>query len=136
MKDRIKQIRKQAGISQTKFGERIGVTLSAVQKWEMGLNQPDSTSIKLIAQEFGVNETWLRTGAGSMTASKSRQQEMAELVKSLMADRPESFRSALVTALLRFDPDGPEWEILERIYDSIAKEASLYEETEENKKAP
>ena len=123
MKDRIKQVRKCAGLSQTKFGERLGVSMSAVQKWEMGLNQPDSSSILLMCQNFGVNETWLRTGAGEMMASKSRQQEMAELIKSLMSDRPESFRSALVTALLRFDPDGPEWEILERIYESIAREA-------------
>ena len=41
-------------------------------------------------------------------------------IRSLMADSPESFRSALVTTLLRFDPNGPEWEILERIYDGIA----------------
>ena len=123
MKDRIKQIRKVTGLSQTKFGERLGVTLSAVQKWEMGLNQPDSSSLKLICDKFGVNETWLRTGSGEMTASKTRQQEMSDLFGSLMFDKPESFRTALVTALLRFDPDGPEWEILERIYDSIAKEA-------------
>ena len=120
MKTRIRQIRKEAGLSQTKFGERLGVTLSAVQKWEMGLNLPDSASIRLICEKFGVNETWLRTGVGEMTASKSRAQEMAELVRSLMADSPESFRSALVTTLLRFDPNGPEWEILERIYDGIA----------------
>ena len=136
MKDRIKELRKSTGLSQTKFGERLGVTLSAVQKWEMGVAAPNNAAIVLICDKFGVNETWLRTGAGAMYASKTRAEEMAELVKSLMADRPESFRSALVTALLRFDPDGPEWEILERIYDSIAKEASLYEETEENKKAP
>ena len=122
MKDRIKQVRKRAGLSQTKFGERLDVSMSAVQKWEMGLNQPDSSSIMLMCQNFGVSETWLRTGAGEMTVSKSREQEMAELVKSLMADSPESFRSALVTTLLRFDPDGPEWEILERIYNNIAAE--------------
>ena len=123
MKDRIKEIRKNAGLSQTKFGERLGVTLSAVQKWEMGLIAPGDRTIRDICREFGVSETWLRTGAGEMTAPKSREQEMAALIKSLMADRPESFRSALITTLLRFDPDGPEWSILERIYDSIAQEA-------------
>ena len=70
-----------------------------------------------------MNETWLCTGAGDPKTAKSREQEMAELVKSLMADNPESFRSRLVTALLRFDPNGPEWEVLERIYESIAAEA-------------
>lgn len=120
MKDRIKQVRGKVGLSQTKFGERLGVSLSAVQKWEMGINVPDSPSIKQICQEFGINETWLRTGSGSMTVSKTREQELAALFKRFMADKPESFRTALVSTLLRFEPDGPEWEALEKIYDDIA----------------
>ena len=123
MKDRIKEVRKSAGCSQTKFGERVGVSMSAVQKWELGLNQPDAASIRLICQEYGVNETWLRTGEGDMKIAQSREQEMATLVSNLMADSTESFRIKLVTALLRFDPEGPEWEVLERIYESIAAEA-------------
>lgn len=121
MKDRIKQIRKNAELSQTKFGERLGVTLSAVQKWEMGLNVPDASSIKVICDRFAISETWLRTGEGEMKAPISREQEMAALVRNLMEDSPESFRSALVTTLLRFDPDGPEWTILEKIYEAVAK---------------
>lgn len=122
MKDRIKEVRKISGLSQTKFGERLGVSLSAVQQWELGMTAPRDSTIKLMAQQFGVNETWLRTGAGSMTMEKTRAAELAELVQSLMADQPESFRSALVTTLLRFDPNGPEWDALERIYDSVAAE--------------
>lgn len=122
MKDRIKEVRKSTSLSQTKFGERLGVSLSAVQKWELGITVPSDATILLMSKEFGVNETWLRTGAGSRTMEKSRAAELAELVQSLMADQPESFRSALVTTLLRFDPDGPEWEALERIYDSVAAE--------------
>lgn len=122
MKDRIKQIRQKAGLTQTQFGAACGgKSLSSVQKWEMGYNQPDNSTIALICQKFGVNESWLRNGEGDMPISQSREQEMAALVRSLMEDSPESFRSALVTTLLRFDPNGPEWEILERIYDGIAK---------------
>ena len=40
-----------------------------------------------------------------------------------MNDRPESFRARLITALLRFSPDGPEWAALESIYNSIQAEA-------------
>ena len=136
MNNRIRAVRKDAKISQEEFSKQLQLSRQYVAVLETGERAPSDRTIRDICREFGVNETWLRTGAGDMYAARSRQQEMAELVKSLMADRPESFRSALVTALLRFDPDGPEWEILERIYDSIAKEASLYEETEENKKAP
>lgn len=57
-----------------------------------------------------------------MTASRTREEEMAELVASLMAERPESFRSAFITTLLRFDPGGKEWDVLESIYNSISAE--------------
>lgn len=120
MNGRIKQIRKAASLTQDAFADRIGLSRNFVAQIEMGAKAPSDRTIRDICREFGVNETWLRTGAGEMTASKSRAQEMAELVRSLMVDSPESFRSALVTTLLRFDPDGPEWEILERIYDGIA----------------
>jgi transcriptional regulator with XRE-family HTH domain len=131
MKDRIKLIRKDAGLTQTQFGKVLAnKSLSTVQKWEMGINVPDSPSIKQICQEFGVNETWLRTGSGSMTVSKTREQELAGLFRSLMADRPESFRSMLVSTLLRFDPNGPEWDALEKLFDSIVKEAEQYRDQE------
>lgn len=119
--ERIRQVRKDRGLTQDEFAARLGLKRNSVAMIEAGRATSDQT-IFAICREFGVNETWLRTGAGEMTASKSRAQEMAELVRSLMADSPESFRSALVTTLLRFDPSGPEWEILERIYEGIANE--------------
>ena len=81
-----------------------------------------------ICQQFGVDEYWLRTGDGDMFAAKSRAEEMGELVGKLMSDRPDSFRSALVTTLLRLDPEGPEWEALERIYNGIAAEQKKNQE--------
>ena len=123
MKDRIKAIRKAAGLNQTEFGKALGgKSLSTVQKWEMGRNLPDASSISLMCQKFSVSETWLRTGAGEMRGARTREEELTELVAGLMADRPESFRSALLTVLLRFRPDGPEWAALEAVYNSVCAE--------------
>ena len=123
MNTRLKEIRKANSLNQADFGEKIGVTAGAVSRWEAGERGIPDTAILSICREFGVSEEWLRTGVGDMYAPRSREQEMAAYVKSLMADDPESFRSRLVTALLRFDPNGPEWEVLERIYESIAADA-------------
>lgn len=120
MKDRIKEIRKNANLNQTEFGERIGVAQTTIAGYENGSRAVPNVTIAAICREFGVNETWLRTGSGSMTVSKTREQELAALFKRFMADKPESFRTALVSTLLRFEPDGPEWEALEKIYDDIA----------------
>lgn len=122
MKDRIKAVRKAAGLSQTKFGESVGVTLSAEQKWEIGVSVPSDAAIKMIAQVYAVNEVWLRTGVGEMHSPSGREEEMARMIRSLMSDRPDSFRSALITALLRFDPGGPEWSALEKIFESVKSE--------------
>ena len=124
MKDRIKEIRKEANLNQSEFGERIGVAQTTIAGYENGSRAVPNVAISAICREFGVNETWLRTGSGDPKLPLSREQEMSALVRNLMADRPESFRSALVTTLLRFDPDGPEWDVLERIYESVAKEAA------------
>ena len=122
MKDRIKSVRSAAKLTQAAFAEKLHVTRNYITQIEMGVMTPGENLIRNVCQEFGVSELWLRDGVGEMYLPRTREQEMAELVKSLMADSPESFRSALVTTLLRFDPDGPEWEILERIYNNIAAE--------------
>lgn len=122
MKDRIKELRKHEKLNQTDFGALLGVSLSAVQKWESGENTPADSVIKLMCQKTSVNEIWLRTGNGEPFVSKSREAEMGDLVRKLMADRPEAFRVKLITALLRFDPNGPEWQVLENIYNSVAGE--------------
>lgn len=120
MKDRIKLVRQAASKNQSEFGAVIGVSGAAVSRWEAGDRSVPDSAILSICRCFNVNETWLRTGDGQMYADRDRAREMEELVQSLMADSPESFRSALITTLLRFRPDGPEWEVLERIYQSVA----------------
>ena len=117
MKDRIKLIRKNRKETQTEFGALFGVSLSAVQKWESGENVPASSVITLMASKTGVNEFWLRNGKGDMYASQTRAEELDEFVDSVLQDRPDSFRSALVDTLLHFQPE--EWELLEKIFDSI-----------------
>ena len=122
MKERIKQARKAAGLTQAAFGERIGISQNYVAQIEGGSRDPSDRTLRDICREFGVPEVWLRTGAGDMFEARPREAELAELVKSLFRERPDSFRAAAVAALLRFDPDGPEWAVLERIYKGIADE--------------
>ena len=122
MKERVKQLRKAVGLSQTEFGKRVGVSLSSVQKWESGENAVSDSVILLLCREFHVSETWLRTGAGEMHGEQEKQEELGRAVATLMAGRPGSFQAAVIAALQRFDPDGPEWDVLERIYNSIEKE--------------
>ena len=123
--ERVRAIRKSNKLTVVAFGARIGITNPSVSNIENGKTNPSDQTIRSICREFGVNELWLRYGeeGGEMYQQKSREEELGALLKSVLADRPEAFRSRLLTALLRFDPDGAEWQVLERIYESIAEEA-------------
>lgn len=122
MQNRIKELRKSLGLNQTEFGNKIGVTTSAISGYELGTRAPSDAIIKSICREYGVNETWLRTGAGEMRRSRSREAELGELIRSRLIDSPESFQAELITTLLKFDPDGPEWKILEKILHGLVED--------------
>lgn len=119
---RTKELRKALGLTQQQFADRLHITRGAVSNWDFGRSDPSDSAISLICREFNVREAWLRDGTGEMLEVKPRAEELGELVRKLLADRPESFRSRLIMSLLRFEPDSPEWQILENIYNSIAAE--------------
>ena len=119
---RIKELRNYLDLTQQKFADRLGIQRGIIGKYEVDVSAPSDAVISLICREFNVREAWLRDGEGEMLEVKPRAEELGELVRKLLADRPESFRSRLITSLLRFEPNSPEWQILENIYNSIAAE--------------
>lgn len=123
MNERIKLIRQTVGQTQAAFAEALGLSRNYIAMIEIGQREPSDRTIADICRVYGIDEVWLRTGAGEPYRPKGREEELTELMAGLMADRPEAFRSRLITALLRFDPEGAEWAALERIYESVAKEA-------------
>ena len=66
MNERIKEIRTSLGISQEAFGEKIGVTKTAVSRLEKGERNPSEQTIKSICREFNVNYAYLKDGLGDM----------------------------------------------------------------------
>lgn len=119
---RIKELRNSLDLTQQKFADRLGIQRGIIGKYEVDVSAPSDAVISLICREFHVREAWLRDGEGEMLESKPRAEELGELVRKLLSDRPESFRSRFITSLLRFEPSSPEWQVLENIYDSIANE--------------
>lgn len=62
MNERIKQLRKELGLTLEKFGEKIGVGKTAISKIENGDRSVTDQMFKSICREFNVREEWLRTG--------------------------------------------------------------------------
>lgn len=66
MNTRIKKIRRFFDLTQQAFAERIGMKQNTIALLESGKNNASERTILAICREFGVNETWLRTGEGEM----------------------------------------------------------------------
>lgn len=66
MNQRIKEIRKKAGLTQQDFAERIGSARNTIANYEIGNRNPSDAVIRSICREFSINEEWLRTGKGFM----------------------------------------------------------------------
>lgn len=57
--ERIKQLREQAGLSQSELARRLDVTRSSVNAWEMGLSAPTTQYIVAMAKMFHVSADFL-----------------------------------------------------------------------------
>lgn len=56
---RIKQLRKELGLSQRDFAEKIGVTASALSAYEKGLKNPSVNVAMTMANQFDISLDWL-----------------------------------------------------------------------------
>lgn len=112
MKGRIKELRKHVGLTQAEFGERLGIKQNTVAQYEIGRNMPTDTVVELLCREFGVNETWLRTGEGEMFIPVSRDAQIAAFVGNAMKGEENNFQRRLLAVLARLSAE--EWELIER----------------------
>lgn len=105
--ERVRLIRKSPGINKTlvEFGQSLGVSKSSISDIEVGRRVLTDQMALAICRTYGVNEEWLRTGAGEMFIQIDRSEKLARMVDELLADREESFRKRLVSAILSLNED-------------------------------
>ena len=70
MLTRLKVLRKELCLTQSKFAEQIGMSQSGYAQVEKGSKAISNRLIKSICLAFNVNENWLRTGEGKMIIEK------------------------------------------------------------------
>ncbi len=111
MNERLKKLRKVLDLTQQQFADRIGSKRNTVAKYETNANTPSTAVISLICREFNVNEEWLRYGIGEMFLPESRHDEIEKVVRNLLTEETDSFKSRFVTMLARLTTS--DWERLE-----------------------
>lgn len=84
---RIRELRRELGISQDAFAARIGLTRGAITNIELNKLEPKKLLIPLICKEFGCDEIWIRTGEGTMFRERSWQEEVAKYVGEVLSSQ-------------------------------------------------
>ena len=118
MINRIKNLRKEKGLSQQEFGSRIGVSRSHIAAFENGNSDISSRVIRDIANVYEVNEEWLLTGEGEKYKPRTDDDELAILIGSLMAEDDE-FKKRVIKAMLKLGDS--EWRFVKNIVQKICE---------------
>lgn len=120
MGERVKELRKALGLSGEKFGEKIGVTRSAISDIERGRNGLSDSNILAICREFNVNEEWLRSGTGEMFKDMTLDEEIISFIGDIQWDASNTFKKRFISAIAKLNEE--EWEVLEKIITTCANE--------------
>ena len=100
--NRIKILRKDyLKLSQTEFGERLGVTRSVINNIERELVDLKEHMLKLICQTFNVNEDWLRYGNEPIFKEQS-----LDLVKQIVDEyKLDKIDEIILINFLKLNPE-------------------------------
>lgn len=96
MKARIKSIRKALKLTQTEFGERIGLKGNTITGYENGLRTPSESIVLSICREFNVDEEWLRTGEGDMFVQLPEEDEYFKAATMISKENDKEAMNAVI----------------------------------------
>lgn len=104
LQDRIKFIRKNAGLSQKEFAESIGVQSIVVSRWENGKTDAGKARLYVIADKFKVNIKWLQTGEGEPYIKQeidetTRRQIESEYIGRLFDSLPAEMQQSILRVM-------------------------------------
>lgn len=101
--ERIKDVRNSLGLTLEKFGEKLGVTKTAISRLEKGERSLTEQMIKSICREFSVDYMWLTAGEGEMFVESD--DDFFERIDRIMAGENESRKNMIKTLLYASDAD-------------------------------
>lgn len=103
MNERIRLLRKELGLNQSDFGNKIGVKQGTVAGYESGARTPLDAVVSSICREFDVNEEWLRTGEGEMFEQMTEQQKLLKYTGMLLKDKDSAIVNAIQSFIITYE---------------------------------
>ena len=92
--DRIRQLRKSLGLSQSDFGEPIGLSRDEVKNIEYKKTTPKKITIPLICKAYQVRQEWLCDGIESMKIQQSTD-ELVDIFNEIGKSDDELIKSVV-----------------------------------------
>lgn len=114
MYKRLREVRKALGMTQPEFGERIGLSGSALSNFENGTRKITDRTVAQICKEFNVDYKWLTTGEGQMFVDTG--DALDALVDAAMSDQSGLAR-AIFKGFAQLDVE--DWRKLEAVIDKF-----------------
>lgn len=86
--EKIKKLRTAYGYTRQIAAERLGVTSTTIQNWEIGKTEPNLLTLKAIAYDYGVTVDYLTDDSDDNTldVSKMTRQRMIQTINSMSSD--------------------------------------------------
>ncbi len=101
--ERVRELRKNLGLTLEKFGERLGVKKNAISAIENGRNSLTDQMTKAICREFNVDYIWLTTGEGEMFVDSD--DDFLERIDRIMAGEDDARKNLFKFMLELSDED-------------------------------
>lgn len=133
MNVRLATIRKELGLSQKEFAERLGLTSNFVWLLEKGDRNPSKKTLETICSTFNVSKEWLENGSGPrfVDASVDRETAFYKAIKKARPDMPDSFPKDFAAAMAKLSED--DWLFIARMAQDMAKKARETQAAEQEK---
>ncbi len=117
LKDRLRELRKSTGLSQTDFALKLGCGRGSIKNLEEGKTDMTPAFADLICRTYGCDRIWLETGDGEMFQEMSVDEQIADFVGGILSDRGDQFQKKVIQILSSLDDEG--WKALNDFLDAI-----------------
>lgn len=118
--ERIINLRKESGMTQTDLAKKIHAARNTVTNYETGVRVPNDMALNSIADTFGVRFEWLKTGEGEKQ-DNTEAAVVAKIVQMLSGENPEAL--SLFKAFAEFGES--DWQAVKKFMQAIKKDETL-----------
>lgn len=102
--ERLRQVRKETGLTQQEFAESIGVTRSPIAFAESGKSKLQPLAIRRICELYDINENWLLSGTGDMRNTYNIPNDELKNLLEVYSKLPEETRKKFISFLKDLAP--------------------------------